>query len=271
MGDDVTNKRPAKTGEEVSGLAEGEAKRPRADKEFEKIANLSPVERNSLADQVAKKILDLVRTGTLKPGDQLPPERDLAQMLQVSRPSLREAMRGLQILGVVKTRQGGGAYISSLDAADLLGPLQFLITLNALNVNALYESRLLVDGSIAHMAAERLADADIDRLKAMVEVQAKLTTDPIGFRVSDLEFHRTIMEATGNPFLVRISHSLYVLGMEYRRIASETPGVLQQSLADHRAIVAAFAARDAEGARQAMEIHMQNVHRSTRDAMGVTG
>ena len=125
---------------------------------------ISPVERNSLADQVAKKILDLVRTGNLKPGDQLPPERDLAQMLQVSRPSLREAMRGLQILGVVKTRQGGGAYISSLDAADLLGPLQFLITLNKQNVHALYESRVLIDGGIARMAAERLSASDIDRL-----------------------------------------------------------------------------------------------------------
>ena len=187
---------------------------------------LSPVERNSLADQVAKKILDLVRTGNLKPGDQLPTERDLAQMLQVSRPSVREAMRGLQILGVVKTRQGGGAYISSLDAADLLGPLQFLITLNAQNVNALYESRVLIDGGIARMAAERLSDGDIDRLKAIILVQRNLLNDPLGFRVSDLEFHRTIMEATGNPFLVRVSHSLYVLGMEYRRIASETPGVL---------------------------------------------
>ncbi len=233
------------------------------------IANLSPVERHSLADQVAKKILDLVRTGNLKPGDQLPPERDLAQMLQVSRPSLREAMRGLQILGVVRTRQGGGAYISSLDAADLLGPLQFLITLNALNVDSLYESRLLIDGGIAAIAAARLADGDIERLAAMVAVQDKLVTDPIGFRVSDLEFHRTISEATGNPFLIRVSHSLYVLGMEYRRMASETAGVLAQSLADHRAIVAALAARDAAAARGALEVHMQNVHRSTRAAMGM--
>jgi len=228
---------------------------------------ISPVERNSLADQVAKKILDLVRTGNLKPGDQLPPERDLAQMLQVSRPSLREALRGLQILGVVKSRQGGGAYISSLDAADLLGPLQFLITLNTQNVHALYESRVLIDGGIARMAAERLSASDIDRLLAIVDVQRKLINDALGFRVSDLEFHRTIMEATGNPFLVRVSHSLYVLGMEYRRIASETAGVLRQSLADHEAIVAAFSARDADAAEKAMVVHMRNVHRSTLDAM----
>ena len=232
------------------------------------LSTISPVERNSVADQVAKKILDLVRTGNLKPGDQLPPERDLAQMLQVSRPSLREAMRGLQILGVVKSRQGGGAYISSLDAADLLGPLQFLITLNAQNVHALYESRVLIDGGIARMATERLSAADIGRLQAMVVLQQNLVTDPLGFRVSDLEFHRTIMEATGNPFLVRVSHSLYVLGMEYRRIASETPGVLKQSLADHEAIIAAFVRRDPEAAATAMMAHMRNVHRSTLDAMG---
>jgi GntR family transcriptional repressor for pyruvate dehydrogenase complex len=235
------------------------------------LTTLSPVERNSVADQVAKKILDLVRTGNLKPGDQLPPERDLAQLLQVSRPSLREAMRGLQILGVVKSRQGGGAYISSLDAADLLGPLQFLITLNAQNVHSLYESRVLIDGGIGRLAAERMATADLDRLHAMVGLQRNLVTDPLGFRVSDLEFHRTIMEASGNPFLVRVSHSLYVLGMEYRRIASETPGVLKQSHADHEKIVAALAARDPDASEKAMVAHMRNVHRSTLDAMGKSG
>ena len=101
-------------------------------------------------------------------------------------------------------------------------------------------------------------------------MQRKLISDALGFRVSDLEFHRTIMEATGNPFLVRVSHSLYVLGMEYRRIASETAGVLGQSLADHEAIVAAFSARDADAAERAMVVHMRNVHCSTLDAMGKT-
>jgi DNA-binding FadR family transcriptional regulator len=228
---------------------------------------ISPVERNSVADQVAKKILDLVRTGNLKPGDQLPPERDLAQMLQVSRPSLREAMRGLQILGVVKSRQGGGAFISSLEADDLLAPLQFLITLNAENVHALYESRILVDGGIARMAAERLEADDLARLEAIVELQTKLLNDPLGFRVSDLEFHQTIMDATGNPFLVRVSHSLYVLGMEYRRVASETSGVLRQSLEDHREILAAMTAHDPDAAEKAMIRHITNVHHSTLAAM----
>lgn len=229
--------------------------------------NYAPIERNSVAEQVAKRLLDLVRTRNLKPGDVLPTERELAAMLQVSRPSVREAVRGLQILGVLKARQGSGLFVSSLEATDMLAPWQFLITLNQENVDALYEARVLIDGGIARMAAERVSDDNIARLKQMLVVQEGLTNDPLGFRVSDLEFHRTIMEATGNPFLVHTSGSLYMLGMEYRRMASETSGVLKQSLADHRAIVAALAARDPQASAKAAEGHIRNVHRSTLDAM----
>ena len=227
----------------------------------------APIERSSLAEQVARRLLDLVRTRNLKPGDMLPPERELATLMQVSRPSVREAVRGLQILGVLKARQGSGIYVSSLEAADLLGPLQLLMTLNPRNVGALYEARVLIDGELARMAARGLAEVELARLRQMLEVQRGLTADPLAFRVSDMEFHRTIGEASGNPVLERVSHSLYVLGMEYRRIASETPGVLRQSLADHEAIVAAFASRDANAAVSAMHLHMRNVHRSTIKAM----
>lgn len=229
--------------------------------------DFAPIERSSVAEKVAKHLLDLVRSKNLKPGDQLPPERELASMMQVSRPSVREALRGLQILGVLKMRQGGGIYVSSLDASDLLAPLQFLITLNVENVDALYESRLIIDARIGRLAAERMADADLLKLKNLLDVQKDLITDPLGFRVADSEFHRVIMESTRNPFLVQISSSLYVLGMEYRRIAAETPGVTRQSYADHQVIVAALAARDPEAAGRAMEVHMTNVHRSTIEAM----
>ncbi len=234
-------------------------------------AEFTPVERSSVAEQVAKKLFDMVRVRNLKPGDQLPPERELAAMMQVSRPSVREALRGLQILGMLKARQGGGIYVASLDAGDLLEPLTFLITLNEDNVGALHQARVLVDGGIAAMAAASIGDADLARLERMLLVQRELTGDPLGFRVSDLEFHRTIMAATGNPFLVRVSHSLYVLGVEYRRIASESLGVLARSLDDHAKIVAALHARDPAAAREAMVRHLTNVHHSTVEAMAMAG
>jgi GntR family transcriptional regulator, transcriptional repressor for pyruvate dehydrogenase complex len=229
--------------------------------------DFQPIERSSIAEQVARKLLELIRTKNLKPGDMLPTERELAAMMQVSRPSVREAVRGLQILGVLKARQGYGIYVSALDAADLLGPLQFLLTLNAENIDALYEIRVLIDTGLARLACERITQADILRLKQLVVMQHDLLLDPLSFRTSDLKFHTIIMEATGNSFIVRTSTSLYLLGLEYRRIASETAGVLRQSLQDHKAIVAALERRDPDDAARAVEAHLRNVHRSTVDAM----
>jgi DNA-binding FadR family transcriptional regulator len=231
------------------------------------LVDFTPIDRSSVAERVAKKILDLIRTGNLKAGDQLPPERELAISVGVSRPSVREAMRGLQILGVVKARQGGGAFISSLDVSELLGPLQFLITLDEGNVDFLYDARMLIDREIGRRAALKISESRLNELRRIVELQKGLASDPVGFRVSDMEFHRIIIEACGNPILGRIATSLFVLGLEYRRMASETPGVLQQSIRDHKAITAALAARDQEGAGAAMARHMSGVHASTVRAM----
>src|ERR1700733_11460808 len=139
--------------------------------------DFQPIERSSIAEQVAKKLLDLIRTRNLKPGDMLPTERELAAMMQVSRPSVREAIRGLQILGVLKVRQGYGIYVSPLGASDLLAPLQFLLTLNAANIDALYEIRQLVDPGIARLAAERISAPDLQRLKQQIVMQRDLLYD----------------------------------------------------------------------------------------------
>jgi DNA-binding FadR family transcriptional regulator len=230
--------------------------------------DFAPIERQSLAEQVSRRILAMIRSGNLKAGEQLPPERELAQMMQVSRPSMREALRGLQILGVLRMRQGGGIYVTTLEASDLLAPLQFFISLTAANVDALYEARRLIDTEVARRACVRLSESDIARLSAMLEVQRQLIQDPIGYRVSDLEFHQTIISAAANPFLERVAQSLYVLGMEYRRAAAETPSVLARSVADHEAIVAGMSARDQDAVAAAVERHLHSVYVSTRDAMG---
>lgn len=231
----------------------------------------APIERNSVAEQVAKRLLEMVRTKALRPGDQLPPERELATYMQVSRASLREALRGLQILGVLKMRQGGGIHVTALEAVDLLGPLQFLITLDSKNLASLYESRVMIDGSIARMAAARITPAQVASLHRLVEAQAKALGDPLAFRLADAQFHETIATATSNPFLITISHSLYVLGMEYRRIAAATPGVLARSLEEHKSIVAALEARDPVATEAAMQAHLLSVHKSTLDAMQAGG
>ncbi|GAB5376154.1 MAG: FCD domain-containing protein [Acuticoccus sp.] len=223
----------------------------------------APVVRQRVADIVARRILDLVVSGTLKKGDQLPPERELAISLNVSRPSVREAIRGLAILGVVVTRQGGGAYISELDAEALLGPIQFYLSLEEMNVRELYDARSLIESDVARRAAEHMDAEALARLEAVLDEQVGTMNDPEAFRVSDYRFHEVIWEGSRNAFLKRIGQSLNAVGLEFRKRASETPGVLEQSLADHRVLLNALKARDADGAAKAAAQHMKNVFKST--------
>ena len=223
----------------------------------------APIVRESVAEMVVRRILDMVKAGVLKAGDALPPERDLALSLNVSRPSVREAMRGLAVLGVVRTRQGGGAYISDLGPDSLLGPLQFYLSLERMNIRELYDARSLIESDVARRAAVNISDLDLARLETLLAEQGKTIGDPIAFRKSDFEFHEVIWIGSGNAFLKRIGESLNVLGLEFRKRASEKPGVLEQSLRDHRRLLDALTARDAEGAAQAAETHMQNVYQST--------
>lgn len=230
-------------------------------------SGLAPIARTSIAEQVAKHVLELIRTGRFEPGQQLPPERELALSLQVSRPSVREALRGLQILGAIRMRQGGGVYVSDLSAADLLQPLQVYLTLSGDNFEALHEARLQIEGGLGRLIARRVDDAGIERLATLVEAQRKLINDPVAFRISDMEFHRVLREIAANPFLERVSASFYILGSEYRRVRWDTPGMVAESLADHEAVVEALRSRDPERVAQAMEQHMHSVHRSTREVM----
>lgn len=222
-----------------------------------------PIIRESVAEAVARRILDMVSSRALKPGDQLPPERELAESLGVSRPSVREAIRGLAILGVVKSRQGGGAYISALDAEAILGPIQFFITLEDVTISELYDARSLIESDVARRAALAMSQADLARLDAILTRQKATLQDARAFRLSDYEFHAALWAGCGNGFLRRIGESLNVLGLEFRKRASETEGVLEQSFADHARLVAALRARDPDAAARAAELHMRNVYRST--------
>ena len=223
----------------------------------------TPLERVPVGEMVARRILDMVKAGSLRAGDQLPTERDLAQSLNVSRPSVREAIRGLAILGVVKTVQGGGAYISDLDADALLGPIQFFLSLQDLNVTELYDARSLIESDVARRAAVNISAPALERLEAVLANQKDCLGDPDAFRASDYAFHEIIWIGSNNAFLKRIGESLNVIGLEFRKRASESPTVLTQSYADHQVLLEALKARDAEAAALAAERHMQNVYRVT--------
>jgi GntR family transcriptional repressor for pyruvate dehydrogenase complex len=231
------------------------------------LSGLEPLRKAGLTDMLVTRILGLVTAGNLKAGDQLPPERKLAESFNISRPTLREAIRALAVLGVLEIRHGGGVFVSQLSAADLLRPLTFFLTLKSTEVEKLYEARQLIEGDIAARAALTAAVEDIVVLRALIADQEAAIANPAHYRELDTLFHQRMATLADNEFLARTAQSLNILGLEFRTIASETPNVIARSIHDHRLIVKAIADADADAARAAMIGHMKHVLVSTRASM----
>jgi GntR family transcriptional regulator, transcriptional repressor for pyruvate dehydrogenase complex len=232
---------------------------------FEKI-DIEPIVREGASERLVHRMLGMVKAGNLKPGDRLPGERELAELFNVSRPTIREAIKALSVLGVLKSRHGGGIFVSPLEAADLLGPVAFFLSLHDVEVERLYEARALIEGEIAALAARRAGPKDADALDALIARQEAALADPVAYREVDTRFHRLLAELSGNPFLSRAAESMNVLGLEFRKTASETAEVISGSVRDHKRVVAALRAGDADGARAAMRDHMEHVLTTTRKA-----
>jgi GntR family transcriptional repressor for pyruvate dehydrogenase complex len=226
-------------------------------------AAVRSIEKQSLGQQVVSRILELVRTGNIRPGDRLPPERKLIEIFRISRPSLREALRALSVLGVVEQRHGGGAYITDLEAEKLLAPLDFFLSLSQSNLDDAFESRRVIEVEIVRKAALNAGAEDIADLEAMIAAQPTVSYDPIAFRILDSRFHEKLSEAAGNVVLQRVAYALYNLGLDVRRRATEAPSTIAQSTEDHARIVEAIAARDPDRAAEAMRRHLAHIEETT--------
>lgn len=221
-------------------------------------------DKQSLGQQVVSRVLELIRTGNLRPGDRLPPERELIDIFRISRPSLREALRSLSILGVIEARHGGGAFVTDLEPRTLLAPLDFYLSLSQSNLDDAFESRQLVEVEIARKAAVNATANDIKELNAMIDAHAAVSGDPIGFRILDSRFHEKLSLTAGNAILQRIAEGLYNMGLDVRRRATADPGIIAQSTEDHTRIVKSISQRDSQRAGKMMKLHLQHIEESTR-------
>ncbi|RZW05626.1 MAG: FadR family transcriptional regulator [Rhodobacteraceae bacterium] len=222
-----------------------------------------------VSEMVVNQLLGFVQQGKLKPGDKLPTERELAQRLQVSRPSVREALRGLSILGVLEIRHGGGVFVSSLEASALLEPLDFFVSLSSDNAAEVFDARIQFEPMTAAMSAERLSQEDLDRLAEIVAAQRAAPEDAELFHDTDVEFHKILMDGADNVFLSRFGKMLQLLGDQSRRVFQKRKSVRLQSIEDHEAVFAALVDRDPQATYKAMRQHMVNVRNALREVTGV--
>jgi GntR family transcriptional repressor for pyruvate dehydrogenase complex len=217
------------------------------------------IKKSAIAEEILARLLDLIKERELRPGDKLPPERELAAMMDVSRPSLREALRALSIMNIIEIRQGDGTYVTSLEPELLVEHLDFVFALDDSTFVQLFEARKILEVGIVALAAQRITAEQIAELEACLARSVENTDDPQAFLETDLELHNLITRAANNPILSRMMASISQLGLASRSRTTAIPGVVQKTVDDHRAIVAALKARDANAARQAMLDHLNNV------------
>lgn len=227
-----------------------------------KSLKIAPVlKREALPEQIVRQLLGLLKSGDLKPGDRLPAERTLADELGVGRPTLREALKALKVLGVLDIRHGGGVFVAEVQPDTLLGPLHLFLKLDRYDLDTILEARKVIEGALLAFVARIIDDSAIAKLEANLAELAQLIESPQHemdrSRFNDLaqEFRDIIEEAVDNPLLTRAVKSLDILTASTRQRMSGM-GSSAQLLANHKRIVEALIAHDPAGAQQALAAHI---------------
>jgi GntR family transcriptional repressor for pyruvate dehydrogenase complex len=222
---------------------------------------IQSIEPRRLYRQIADQIRTLIRSGEFSVGARLPPERDLARQLGVSRPSVREALIALEVEGLVEVRIGSGIYVlNAMRNGDgnpehqaLAGPFELL------------RARLVVEGECAALAAKSARKAQIAAIDESLELMQKEMEGETPAVNADRLFHLRVAEGTGNGALVQVVRMLWEdrTGPLYKQLEHhyDSPQLWDAALAEHRAVVKAIAERDPAAARAAMQRHLNQAYK----------
>lgn len=201
----------------------------------------------------------MLSDGLLSPGSKLPSERELAQHFGVARSSLRQALKVLEIMGVIQQKVGDGSYLNPDASSVLAVPMEFLFLLDDISWQELMEMRLIMEPALAARAAEHANSADIALLKQSLDDFEKSKGDHFQMVASDLLFHRAIFIASGNRLSERLFHLIHRAMLNVMLVTSQLVE-LEHTLAFHKPIFNAIKQRDAELARKLMTDHLNDAN-----------
>lgn len=216
------------------------------------------VRRNKVYEAVAKQIERLILK-KLKPGDKLPSERELAEMLQVSRSSIRDAIRGLELMGLVEPRQGAGTIVRERPSQSLITAFANSQTHRRELVTELLDFRKMLEPPLAARAATHASPEEIAEMEEILQRQEEKQSQGEFAIAEDTEFHYSIALASGNSVVLKVIDTLMDLLRDTREYSLQVEGRPLKSLMGHRRILAAIKRHDAEAAKAAMRRHIEDV------------
>ncbi|WP_312366113.1 FCD domain-containing protein [Ensifer sp.] len=213
---------------------------------------------------VAREIQNMIQSGSLKPGEKIPSQREFSLKFGISRASLREALLTLETLGLLKTEAGRGTFVSGgpSSASNHMGPWRYSDSYSVFDV---FQTRIMLEGQMASLAAGRLMANQLDQMEKMTRQmeEAWAQQDLLANVEADLEFHAIIASACSNAMLRALYQTVreQVTATQRQPIPITDPERMDESIAEHRRIIAALRANDSVAARLAMETHIRNTAR----------
>src|SRR5215210_908813 len=234
---------------------------------FENIEN-EPHESSS--EWVVLRLREMIQQGELRPGDRLPPERDLARMFGVSRPTLRAGIRSLSAVGVLQSRQGAGTFVVKADESPALdsSPLRLMAALHGFTPAEMFEARKSIEMCIAGLAAERATSDQMASMSEEITGMFASLDEPEQFLAHDMRFHQSVAAASGNRILTVLMNMVAGIFLDVRVKTVKHATDLKEAAEMHRQIYRAIRERDPEAASNAMRDHLVRAQRA-HEAEGV--
>lgn len=219
---------------------------------------LPPIKKKVLIDQIIEVITNLIIEGKLRPGDVLPSERKLSEMLKVSRNSIRQALKALEILGVLEISAGSRTYLNKSISELFINPFKFVSILYDVKAIELFETRKMIEVELVKLSAKKATKEDIERMNSIIEKSKDFIDKPEEFQYLERDFHNALSKASKNKLLVAMMDSISNLLFERKKksflLISDAR---KRALEQHIKIFEAIKSKDVSKAEKAMLEHLE--------------
>lgn len=210
----------------------------------------APINKGALVDQVIERITNALIHKELKPGDQLPTETELTTSLGVGRSSVREAIKVLQAMGVVEVRRGEGTFVATKASGSALNPMLYQLLIEPGTMQDIMELRLMFEPAYSVMAARNATPEDLERISRVQHDFENLANQGVQTGEDDMKFHHAILQATHNPYVIRIGEIILKIFIE--SVSKSVRQVPQKAVEDHRRICEAIKNKNEVEVREAV-------------------
>jgi len=221
--------------------------------------SFQPVSRATLSEQVASQIADMISSGHIKPGQKLPSENQLRNLLHVGRSTLREALKSLAFVGMVRTQPGKGVFVAEGPSKSVERFLRHGLMSTEKDVSDLVHARVLIETELAILCAQHRTDEDLQRLECLLsEMQRSVQGSAEEFVERDVEFHFAIAQGSQNRVLSQFLRTIRLLLKQYILLgAKQVPGATAVAVEEHRKVFEAIKQGNPRQARAAMQRHLR--------------